>query len=444
MTRGAAWTGGALAAAIAVAGLHRYPGSTAVYLFFNLCIAALVIAAFPRPRLYGYIALALFLVMGLWTKTMVHTFWRVDFLEPVGAFAGAESDWDRALLAICAAAAGVVAVRLLHLWYRRRKEIPETSPIPGWFLRHRRAVWSATVIGLVAVNVANLEFAFYQIGVNPKLLLPLRLHVLASWLVNIGGALWIAALAWWDHQAGRHTLATAFVEAFISSASAFSRLSYLVHAAPYWLVLLDRRRQLGIGNRWLGILAAAFILLFVASLYAVFWLRATHYPANADLRHNLRSEVPQLVVQRWTGLEGVLAVTSAGQGNFELLRRAITESPRGGVNSVYAQAAKPRYSDDATRRYTFGSNVGPVALLLFSGSLAAVFAGMAVLAGSLVLTEELARRWTGNPFLVAVAGTALASVLSQTTFFYLTMIFFLQLWLAIAVLAVVARVGRSD
>ncbi len=55
------------------------------------------------------------------------------------------------------------------------------------------------------------------------------------------------------------------------------------------------------------------------------------------------------------------------------------------------------------------------------------------------LTPEVARRWTGNPFLLAVSGAALANVVSQTTFFYLTLIFLLQMWVAVGFLAGLER-----
>jgi len=79
-------------------------------------------------------------------------------------------------------------------------------------------------------------------------------------------------------------------------------------------------------------------------------------------------------------------------------------------------------------------------VLLFSGSLMIVAAGMALIVGVLLLTEAAAARWTGNPFLMAVAGAALANVVSQTTFFYLTAVFLLQLWVAIAFIAVLHRI----
>lgn len=430
-----------VAAVLAVA-IARYPGSTIVFLAFNACFAALALSVFPRPRAYVFTVLAVFLILGLWAKTVVHTIWTPKFLEPVGGFGNSPGEWDAALAAMTAAALGVLAARGLQLAYHRRRAQRARSDAgtPRWFARHGRLIWLLTLVAVLAVNAANLKFAFYQIGINAHNMLPLRLHVGLSWLVNIGFALWIAALLWWDYASRPGSLARnigfAFAEAFASSVSAFSRILYLIHAAPYWLALWEQRKRVR------AVLPILFIVLFVASVFAVFALRASYYPANADLGRNIKLEIPQLVVQRWVGLEGVLAVGSLPERNPALLLSAMTESPKAGADSLYQRTARSLYRVDDTGTFTFGSNAGPVAVLLFSGSLVVVAMGMALIVGVLLATEAAAARWTGNPFLLAVAGAALANVVSQTTFFYLTAIFLFQLWIAIAFIALLQRTAR--
>jgi len=434
-----------LVAGAITAAWTRYSGSAALFLLFNLSFVALAAAAVPRPRAYGYTVLAALLSLGLWAKTLVHTIWEPVFLEPVGGFGNTPAEWDQALGAMTAAALGVLAARALHLFYARRRLIASDSAAPRWFDGRRRIIWILTLAAIIVVNAANLKYAFYQIGVNTKGVLPLRLHVVFSWLVNIGFALWIAALLWWDYRSQPASLSrgivAAFFEATASSVSAFSRILYLVHAGPYCLALWEERRRLTLTRRALVVLVSAFVVPFVASIFAVFVLRAHYYPSNADVGRNIKLELPQLVVQRWVGLEGVLAVGSVAERNTSLVVSAITESPKAGVESLFQRTVRTHYQ--ANPDFTFGSNAGPVAVLLFSGSLAVVGFGMALLTLLVLATEEAAARWTANPFLLAVSGAALANVLCQTTFFYLTLIFTVQLWLAIAAIGALSRLGRS-
>ena len=437
-----------MAVAIIVVAFTRYSGSALVFVLFNACFIGLVAAAIPRPRAYVYTVLAAFLALGLWAKTMVHTIWAAKFVEPVGGFGHSPAEWDQALIAMSAAALGVLLARGLHIVALRRFSHGAASTAPSWFVKYRGTLWIATIIAILAVNAANLPFAYYQIGVSTKGLLPLRLHVLLAWLVNIGFALWIAALVWWDYLARPGSLArsigVAFLEAVVSSVSAFSRILFLIHSAPYGLALWEERKRFAaaIRRRHGALLAATFIVLFLVSVFAVFALRANYYPSNADLGRNIKLEVPQLVVQRWIGLEGVLSVGALPDRSPRLLLQALAESPKAGMDSLYQRAAQTRYRVDDKRSFIFLTNAGPVAVLLFSGSLAIVALGMAALTLVLLATEEAAARWTGNPFLLAVSGAALANVVSQTTFFYLTVIFLLQMWLAFAVIGALPRIGR--
>src|SRR6185503_10347024 len=206
-----------------------------VFLLFNVCLLALAALVLPRPRAHVYTFLAAFLVLGFWLKVLLHKLGLATFVEPVGDFSGSAEQWDRTLLAASCGALGLIAARVVHLWLGRSIREEAAPPAPRWFIARRRPVWILTLLAVVAVNVANLEFAFFQVGVKPRLLLPFAGHVLLGWLVNIGGALWIAALVGWEYRErgiGRSLLAP-IAEAGVSAVSAFSRLNFLVHALPY-------------------------------------------------------------------------------------------------------------------------------------------------------------------------------------------------------------------
>jgi hypothetical protein len=279
-------------------------------------------------------------------------------------------------------------------------------------------------------------------------------HVLLAWLVNIGLALWVAALVWWHYQA-RKTLGRGLLvpiaESFLSSTSAFSRINFLLHALPYAFAIADRRRQLliAINRRWLYLLLAAFLVLFIVAAVAVFSLRVYHYygyatdlpgnePLAGHIQRTIYKQVPLLFIHRWVGLEGVLAVGAAERSPTRLAE-ALVESPKISAESIFQRTAKTAYISENPEQFVFLANAGPVAIFWFSGSLVIVFLGMAALAVVMFATEEAARHWTGNPFLLALSGAALSNTIVQTTFSYLTLIFLLQLWLALALVGALQR-----
>jgi hypothetical protein len=434
-----------------------YPGSNLVFFFFNACFFALVALALPRPRLYVYTFAVAFLGLGFWLKVIYHALAAPGFVEPVGDFSNTSAEWDSALLVAACGALGVTASRLAHLWWFRSAiesdRIQAKGP-PRWFVRSEKSIWLLTIFLIIVINAANLHFAFYQIGVRPKLLLPLRGHVLLAWLVNIGLALWVAALVWWHYQArgtlGRGLLVP-IVESFLSSTSAFSRINFLLHALPYAFAIADRRRQLliAINRRWLYLLLAASLVLFMVAAVAVFSLRVYHYygyatdlpgnePLAGHIQRTISKQVPLLFIHRWVGLEGVLAVGAAERSPKRLVE-VLVESPKISTESIFQRTAKTAYISENPEQFVFLANAGPVAILWFSGSLVIVFLGMAALAVVMFVTEEAACHWTGNPFLLALSGAALSNTIVQTTFSYLTLIFLVQLWLALAFLGALQR-----
>lgn len=442
--------------AVAITGA-LYRGSGSAFGVFTLAFLALGVLVLPRPRLYVYTFLAAFLLLGFWLKVVLHVVWDPGFVEPVGGFSYAPQEWDSGLFAAASGAAGLAFARAGHLWMAHQDA--RLSSGPSWFGRWRVAAWVLTIVLIVAVNAANLHFAFYQVGVKPKMLLPLRGHVLLAWLVNIGFALWIAALVWWELRSRRslgRSLLAPIGEALLSAISTFSRLTFLLHSVPYALAILERRSEMlvGIKRRSIYVLLGAIVLLFGLSVITVFALRVYQYygyaagvsqqPFIGHVIHTIKKQVPLLLTHRWVGLEGVLAVSSAPERSPALLAQALRESPKLAGQSLFQRVAQTRYLSENPAQFVFLGNAGPIAVFWFSGSLALVFFGMAAVGVAALATEVGAGRLTGNPFLLAVAGAALANVVVQTTFFYLTLVFLLQLWVGIGFIAALQRLDLGN
>lgn len=469
--------GGVLAALMFITAFPRYAGSASDFVFFNLCFLLLAALIFPKPRVYVYTWLAGFLMLGFWLKVMVHAIWAPGFLEPIGDFSGSSPEWDAALLAASCGALGAALPRIIQLMLALRraspaKKAPELAA-PFWFRQSRRLVWALTIGAVLILNAINVNLAFHQVGVNPKLVLPYHLNVPLAWLIDTGFALWIATLVHWNFQLRKQSLLASLffpmVEALSSSISSMSRLTFFLHAGSYWLVLMDKWRnwKSSLPPRKTAVLAACFAALLAISVLTVFWLRTfdfhaaalktvlresrdvaqTEGPANVSRRNAVLSyqwdvlvgQLPHLFVHRWVGLEGVLVVGSLTQRGQDLFVAAVTDDPRRGAKSLFQQHAKTPYLAEDAKTYTFLSNAGIIALLFYSGSFLFVFAGMALITAILIVSEGIANRATGNPFLLTVAGAAAANVACQMTFPYLSLIFLLQLWVAIVFLALVQR-----
>lgn len=441
------------------------PGSFMPVAAFNAAFIAMLLLALPRPRFYVYTFLALFLFLGFWAKYWVHGALAFAFIEPIGAFDGSAAAWDRALWLASAGAAGIAAARLAQLIYHRGRGLADiladAAGPPRWFVRHRRAVWAAFGLLVVLVDLWNVQAAFYQIGVNPRLVLPLSLNVVMAWLVNIAFALGVAVLVHWEitSRGAAGALVAPIVEAVVCSASTLSRSAYVLHAGPYVLAALERHRELLrlVSRTWRARLAGVIVAGALIALLGVQWLRTAVYFAPAALPAasssaaaaqggfnylpSMMEQLPLLLVHRWVGLEGVLAASAHPQIGPELFREALKESPKAGMHSLYQGIARSAYKDSA--QFTFLTLPGLIGVLAYSASLAIVFCGAALVSALVLGTEWLAARWTGNPFLLAVAGAAMANVASNLNFPYLAAIFMAELWFTLVVIALLHG-GRAE
>lgn len=136
-------------------------------------------------------------------------------------------------------------------------------------------------------------------------------------------------------------------------------------------------------------------------------------------------ELSKLVVDRWVGLEGVLAVVSHEDTGWPLFIRSLVERPESGTEAIYQRMSNAQYQ--AFENFTFMTIPGPLAILLYSGNLAMLAGGLALLFLAGTLAERLASHLVGNIFTRATIGVALAYLVVQTNFPRVQMFFLIEL-----------------
>lgn len=136
-------------------------------------------------------------------------------------------------------------------------------------------------------------------------------------------------------------------------------------------------------------------------------------------------ELSKLVVDRWVGLEGILAVVSHENTGWPLFLRSLAERPEAGTQAIYQRMSNAQYQ--AFENFTFMTIPGPLAILLYSDNLAVLAAGLTLLFAAGILAERLASQLVGNVFTRATIGVALAYLVVQTNFPRVQMFFLIEL-----------------
>ena len=451
--------------AASIGATFYYPGSK--FLFITYCALSMVTvhaALVNRARSFFVFFLFAFLTLGCWAKLVLHVYLGNDFIEPVGDFDESPASWDKVITVLITAFAAL----LLCCWFvssRHRKQENQTIPMLN----------SGLVIKLLAIGIVftlglqafNYYFSILKIGYEPTLKLNSYLYVVVAFMVAWGNAIALSTLAYWLAEDGKIPPSALFyiaiVEGSLTAISMGSRAQMILHVAVPFAVYLLQGRRLGwrfSTVQWIKISAAA-ALMFVFSLLAVSADRLTSFaqaipftekpaeiqeqakensarttgqaslqfpprriqppkpPAKLNLDNEQKAkliiqEISKLVVDRWVGIEGVLAVTSHQPLSVDLLRDGLKEDPAKGTQAIFQKMADAKY--ERFENFTFMTIPGPIAVLFYSGDHRILFAGISLLFLLGYSIELAARKCLNNVMTSATVGVALAYLVVQINF----------------------------
>lgn len=401
--------------------IAQYTGSWLTYSIFSAVFLVMLISGFYRQKSYGYLFLVVMLWLGFWLKMTVHLLVDYPFGEPVGFFVATPAAWDEVLSVATIGGMGVIVARLLFGLARQPSSMlahANAFKPPAWYLPTRKWMWAGLMVACVGLAFINTSLGILQIGLVPNTILLWPLNAVISWLIGYGLALGVATLLWWDVALGRNvSLVVYFVllEAFTSTVSILSRGIYLFHVVPQLLGLYNNRGLVtGWSRRNIAGVCLAFVLLFVISNPLVNTLRNNYY-SNVPI-NNAGTGVNALAkfaVDRWLGLEGVMASSSYPKKGDDLFLRALTEKAAIGKSTVYQDVCLSHYRFVDMKKFQFASVPGPMGFLYFTGYVWVVLLGMIVLVLVLLFSEVMVFRFTSNPLLSALWGGAMANTVAQ-------------------------------
>ncbi len=368
--------------------------------------------------------------------------------EPIGNFNDSADAWNQVLWIAMGANIGAIFGRGFYGLFRpAHSGNSAQTKVPSWYPATRTWLWLGTLLATVVVAIVNIFYGIHQVGIVPRTILPWPLNALIAWMLNIGSALAIAVLIWWDTAENKNITLPLYAilgEAFLGTVSVISRAAFLFHAIPQ-LLALSRKREITLrySQKKILLFLATFVALFLTSIAAVSFLRDYQYAASKAVRmpmphletnssgvNSIKSAAPdptesaekvpsfriqlirQLVVNRWIGLEGVMAVSSYPDKSNVLLWEMLTESREAGKVSAYQKVSNSGYQITDTQ-YQFASMPGISGFLYYSGSLWLVVWGLAAFAAFTIASERIVFLLTCNPLLCALYGMTLANTIAQ-------------------------------
>jgi hypothetical protein len=433
-----------------IAGLLNFAGSKLIYTIFSFTSLAMLLSGVYRQVSYGYLFLVVFLWLGFWFKLTANflLFGHFPFGEPVGNFSGSAHAWNQVLGIAMAGSTGVLLGRFIYALFRPVSFADTVrAKAPSWYPAIRTWLWAVILLTTAVLAISNVIYGIHQIGVTPRTIFPWPLNALIAWILNIGSALAISVLIWWDTAGKKNLMLPLYAmqgEAFLSTVSVISRSAFPFHTIPLLLAIFGiKETSRRYSQKQVVLLLATFAALFLASIAAVSFLRDFQYaaskaaptptPISATAATVATSEpipsetldppakpvssfrlilIHQLLVNRWIGLEGVMAVSSYAEKSSSLLWDMLTEIREAGKVTAYQKISNSGYQT-VDGKYQFASLPGIFGFLYFSGSLWLVVGGLAAFAAFTIASERIIFLLTRNPLLCSLYGMTLANTIAQ-------------------------------
>jgi hypothetical protein len=463
------------------------------WLLFNTLSSLMMSLCFVRPINLTYTFFSSFIFLGFWGKLVFHfaTYVKdtgkgwVDsgnagrYIEPIGAFVGTPSSWHEVIIVCTSAYAAIILARCLHIYIvtKNQKILSHNNqPNQSISIKTRKLVWGISLISFLLLLLANYRYSFYQIGVNPKVILPYHLNAVISWMITWGGALYFSCLAYYEatksDKPNYMILVTLLILSSCVALSIMSRSTYLFYGIAYlfgWLHLSKKKNI-----KVISLSVTLFIAGLLISTVLVQVLRASNYfetivthevkqnkaeetateisttpispvKANPNIQKNsyvfqMLKQTPYLILNRWVGLEALMSVVAYDGKSLSAMKRAFSDSPSMGVDSMFQRISKAQYQK--SQAFTFMTLAGPVALLYISDSYLIVFNGLFILLSVLIFFEVFIRKFTSNTILILLSSVSVCFTFSQMTFPYLSLVFLLELAITLLILLCYQRVAN--
>lgn len=400
----------AIAFLTCITGLN-YVGSAWIYLLFTILANGLLLNGFRRRALFFDTFIGLFFWLGFWLKFSIRVaFTSSVFHEPVGLFDGSAQAFDNALIiSSCGFAAVLTASLVRERFFSYPAELPtlDRAGIFTFYEKHRIALVSGFILIVMFFAVSNGWLGIYQRGVVTQTHLPYGLNGVYKWLLQFGLASFCALIIRLEIEIHRRlttvSIAAPLLETFLSNTSLLSRGMILNFSA----IALGAHRMLkGLRVRPKPVVIASvfaiFAVAFTVSVLSVNYLRALKQEDMSTYGEGSKmvgSMTAPLFVDRWVGIEGVMAVSSYNRLGWDLWHDAWQERFQEGTMSLYdRQFINSPYTNPAIdwSKNHYVSLPGIVAFLFYPGSFSFLFVAMFSCAVVAAIIEISAYYLCGN------------------------------------------------
>jgi len=413
---------------LSVLAFASYPGQGYIYILFTIISNLLLYFGFRNNAIFFDTFIGIFLWLGFWFKLSVRVVFADGvFHEAVGFFGGTGTAFDHALLVASCGLSGFLLASYvrekLSFNYSSKTEGVTQKGLFGFYKNYRKIIWIGFAALFLVVAFTNAYLGIYQRGSITRTILPFGLNGVYKWLLLFGLASVSALILRFEFAIKKQTYLPAmilvFLESLISNVSMLSRGMILNSGALIYGVLAALKpHAIKSSIRFFLVSGVIFAALFLGSVFGVNYLRSGSYVddqhANqlqtAKKLQTAQNMTNPLFIDRWVGMEGVMAVSSYPYLGWDLWKNALEESYNENETSFYDNnLIESPYIDTDKSAHHFISLPGIIAFFFYPGSFIFLFVSMFSLGAAAALFEAFVFRLGGrNLILCALIAQVIA------------------------------------
>ena len=413
-------------------GFNNYEGNKIIYLFFSIISNYLIYFSFRKNSIFFESFLGLLLWLGFWFKfTCTIAFTDGMFREGVGLFNYSPESFNATLVV---SQIGILSFILAGYFreifiFKYPSKLNFFFKANNFFKKRRKQIWIIFLIFFTLISFSNFYLKIYQKGLLPIYDFNFVFSGTYKWLLLFGLSSISAIIIFLEVNVFRKFFVFSaliiFFETFLSSISMLSRgMIFNAFALLFGIYKFSKKINHINDINYYFKSAVAIFILFYLSVSSVNYIRANFFYIGKSAeftiekfqqqetkkssiikkkystipKHN--SEILYLSINRWVGIDGIMAVTSRN----EIL------SPAFLLNSFKEREniKKPTFYELTFNLKTISSsnqiyaNVkgntlpGIIAFLFYSGSYYFLFISMFIICIIASLIEYLAFRLSNN------------------------------------------------
>lgn len=422
---------------ISVIASNYYPGNKIYLVFFDGLSLLILLNAMRKKAYFFDIFIAFYLTVGFFLKFNLNTYLGGLYFRDIALFASI-ADVDKSLEVSSIAFTGILFARVIAHYFLPKRSLKILLPISHIhkvYKRNRLAIILFFILVMLIVNITNIYYEIYTKGgissANPIIfnfykyfisfgftffllyLLQIELYMKDKFPIIFGGLI--------------------FFENMCSSASQFSRVMILNSSAILIGIVAHCRAYLI--NLNIRAIASLFILIFGLFLisFEISEINREKYFMSANLKHDTKefnsstilinenekkdnlepifiesfiakyphlATLISLITKRIVGIEGVIAVTSCNQLNWNFFISSVKEKDVRGLSFYDKYIYNSPYSETDFSKKQFVTLPGFIAYFFYAGSFLFLFLSTTVLGLIGYIFEWFARYISSENYMV--------------------------------------------